>query len=154
MDNSPGRKALKQDIFLGIFITCFGALAFWSTLKFPSGAALMPRIVTILLTALGALLAVLSFVRYKSGKESAASPVEIIKLKYPVIAYLMVVFYVILINHLGFFSSTLLFLVCFMYFMNIKSVKTIALTVAILLGFVYLLFCVGLHVNFPSGILF
>ena len=153
MDNAPGRKALKQDIFLGIFIAIFGAVSFWSSLKFPSQAALMPKIITIILISLGILLSAVSFIRYKKGKESAASPIEIIKLKYPMVAFLMVVIYVILVNYLGFFCSTLLFLVCFMYFMNIKSVKTIAITVIILLSFVYLLFCVGLHVNFPSGIL-
>lgn len=74
-------------------------------------------------------------------------------MKYPAIAYLLILAYAAIINIFGFYSATLLFLVCFMYFMNIRKPRTIILTAVILLGFVYLLFNVGLSVNFPSGIL-
>lgn len=153
MDNKAGIKALKQDIFLGLFIAAFGAAAFISTLSFPQGAALMPRIVTILLLALGLLLSVISFVELKKGKIPEHTPIELARMKYPAIAYLLIVAYALLIDVLGFYSSTLLFLVCFMYFMNIKKLKTIIITSVVLLGFVYLLFNLGLSVNFPTGIL-
>lgn len=67
MDNKPGIKALKQDIFLGLFIALFGTVALISTFKFPEGAALMPRVVTILLLALGLLLSAASLIRLKKA---------------------------------------------------------------------------------------
>ncbi len=153
MDNKPGIKALKQDIFLGLFIALFGTVALISTFKFPEGAALMPRVVTILLLALGLLLSAAGLIKLKKGSIPEHTPIELARMKYPAIAYLLILVYAALINILGFYSATLLFLVCFMYFMNIRKPRTIILTAVILLGFVYLLFNVGLSVNFPSGIL-
>lgn len=148
------KTLIKQDVVLGIVIAAFGAAAFASTFRFPSSSTLFPRIVTLLLTALGLVLAGYSaaLIRHPE-KYPDSKPASLRAMKYPAAAYVLIVAYVALIRVLGFYCSTVLFLACYMFFMNIRSWKTILLTELILMGFVYLLFNVGLHVRFPVGLL-
>ena len=66
---------------------------------------------------------------------------------------MIIVVYVALIQVLGFYTATVLFLAVYMRFMNIRSLKVILLTEVVLLTFVFLLFHVGLSVRFPQGLL-
>lgn len=153
MNEISGKTILKQDIFLGAVITAFGAAAFWSTLSFPENSILFPRLTTALISFLGLLLMAKSALDLRARRYPEGTPVSLLRMKYPAMAYLIIVAYVALINVLGFYAATMLFLACYMRFMNIKSLKVIFLTEAILLGFVFLLFNVGLRVRFPQGLL-
>lgn len=153
MERNDGKTILKQDIVLGLVVAVFGAVALASTLSFPESSILYPRIVTSLIVVLGLLLTFKSAWDLKRGKYPEGCPVALARMKFPAIAYLIIVAYVVLIDVLGFYVSTVLFMTVFMRFMNIKSLKTILLTEAVLLIFVVLLFNFGLKVRFPAGLL-
>ena len=119
----------------------------------PASAVLFPRIVTSLLIILSLSLTGVSLINMKKGKYPDAQPLEVKTLQNPVISFAMIVAYVALINVLGFYSATVLFLIVFMRYMNIRSIKTIALTEVVLVGFIYLLFSVALNVRLPQGLL-
>ena len=151
--NETGVRVLRQDAGLGLIVAAFGAWALYKTFSMPASAVLFPRIVTSLLIILSLLLTVTSLINMKKGKYPDAQPLEVKTLQNPLISFAMIVAYVALINVLGFYSATVLFLIVFMRYMNIRSIKTIALTEVVLVGFIYLLFSVALNVRLPQGLL-
>ena len=71
----------------------------------------------------------------------------------PLAAFVLMLGYVLLIEVLGFYSATVLFLIAFMYYMNVRSPLTLLSTTGILISFIYLLFSVALKVRLPVGLL-
>ena len=76
------------------------------------------------------------------------------ELKGPILTFLMIIIYALCISFIGFFVSTFIFMMVFMYFQNFrKLIPMLVITVGfeILAWFVFVF---DLHLRLPAGLLF
>ena len=76
------------------------------------------------------------------------------ELKCPILTFLMIIIYALCISFIGFFVSTFIFMMVFMYFQNFrKLIPMLVITVGfeILAWFVFVF---ELHLRLPAGLLF
>lgn len=66
----------------------------------------------------------------------------------------MILAYTLLLDKIGFFVTSAVFMVIMSLWMGYRKIQFIAVTVVGLLGFIYWLFVFQLNVVLPSGILF
>lgn len=82
------------------------------------------------------------------------SEISLEEIKYPLIAIVYLLGYIISIKYVGFFVSTFVFLVLFMKFFRIKNHINIFLVSVGINLFIYGLFVNLLKIKLPTGILF
>ena len=73
--------------------------------------------------------------------------------KLPLLGYALIVVYILLIDVLGFFVSTTIFMVGYMLFLKMRKPLTLMLVTLGVDVFVYFLFVMQLKLNLPSGLL-
>ena len=153
-------KYFNLDVYISIFLIIVSIYAFIDASKFPEGSNIAPMICSVLL------IISCSFVLWKGLKSSAQvranmdekTVAKIEKdtkeMKISLISYGLCVGYVLAIPNLGFFTSTTLFLLSFMYYLKIRRYL---LAIIVTLGFnlaIYILFVYEMGVNLPKGLLF
>ena len=69
------------------------------------------------------------------------------------IVFALLILYVLAVVNIGFYIATPIMLVCYMWFMGIRKIRTILITTVIVMAFVYILFTMQLKVPLPKGIL-
>lgn len=98
----------------------------------------------------------LSSVREAAGEQEADEP-RLISTDFLVrggVAVLVSFLYVMIMPKLGYFVSTTITMIFFLWFFGVREIKGYAVFLMILLPFVYLLFVLGLKVLLPSGVAF
>jgi len=118
-------------------------------------AATFPFILILLLIIFSIMIIVNSYKR--EGFEDHGDDEERLSaslLKAPLITIAGIFLYCLLITLIGFFPSTVIFLVGYLYINNYRSIKVITITVISLIVFIYVLFVYQLNVRLPVGILF
>ncbi len=149
MDTS--KRKINMDVFIGIALALFSLYLLFETYSIKVESARFPRLIILLLLALSVVVIILGIrktVRPEIVPEDE-SVVEFKIIRIPLIVFLMISVYIALINFIGFYLSTLLFIPVFMYYYGIKSIKTILLTDVLLNVFVYVLFSQMLNVILP-----
>ena len=144
------QKTRKQDLVIGLTTVALGVFFWTYTPDFSDVSKRFSRFVLVLFIALGLVLCVTSILK---AKEPAGKEVALEEFKNPMIMFVLVTAYVILMSVLGFFTASALFMPAVMLFMGYrKPIPMICVTVG-MLGFVYVLFVAWLKVRLPSGIL-
>ena len=69
------------------------------------------------------------------------------------VAVILSVLYIIAMEYIGYFTSTVIFMVLFLWFSGVRSWKGSVLFLVVILPFIYLLFVKALKVMLPSGLL-
>ena len=72
----------------------------------------------------------------------------------PLVTLALVVVYALGFKYIGFYVTTFVITIALMVYMGVRSVKTIAIVVAVLMIFLYGLFTMQLKVPMPQGLLF
>lgn len=147
------KRAYKQDIVSGIVIVLIGSLAFVLSLDMPGNAPIFPRLVSFILVFLGGLLSLSSMIKMKKGVPAMVQAIELYKLKGPVFVFLLLLLYIFAVIYIGFYISTPIMLIGYMYLLGIRNTKTIVITTVVLMIFIYCLFTMQLGVPLPSGVL-
>ncbi len=146
-------KTRIQDLVIGIIVAALGVFLWTYTNgpKISDQNRNFSRFVLAVFIGLGLILAVISIVNAKKprGKE-----VTIPEFKNPLIMYVIIIAYVLLMTRLGFFAATVLFMPVVMLFMGYRKPIPIVCVTAGMLAFVYILFVLELKVRLPKGILF
>ena len=142
------------NLIIGIVIVLVGIFFIANTLDFPDlklepiGPAFMPRLYSILLIFLGLIL-VIKALREREEKASTES-----NIKYALLSMLIVIVYVLLIPLVGFYISTFIFTIVFLYFSKVRS-KIILISIPTgAIVFIYICFDKILKVAIPVGSLF
>ncbi len=158
------RRAVHQDVFIGIVMVIISVLLYAKSSTMPEGAAQFPTIILTLFSIFGLVITIggVGKTRAANSKQAeepkiADSREEVLsfsKIKMPFVSILIVAAYVILLSVLGFFVATSIFIIGFMMFYRVRSWKKIFLTVFCIDLFVYLLFIIQLNVPLPKGLLF
>ncbi len=131
---------------ISIIAICFAAALYAATFKYPVEVIAFPRF--LIWTLLG--LSVLLFIR--PGHTSGYSLKELLP-KEKVIAALLLVVYIIVFPIVGYFVTTFIFAILYMWIFNRKDLKKYLLVAAVYCGIIYLLFQKWLFVWFPEGML-
>jgi membrane-associated HD superfamily phosphohydrolase len=148
-------KRLHQDFYIGAVIFLFSLYFFIRSTDLPEGANTFPYYIFGILGVFGLLIAFFGW-RKRAHKniEKAEDEINFKTIKLPILSFLIIVLYASLVNVLGFFVSTSIFIVLFLLFYKIKNVLVIAGTIVSINLFIYLLFVYQLNVRLPAGLLF
>lgn len=143
----------RADLISSIIVMAVAIFFFYQTFAFPdtgadseTGPEFIPRIFSTLLMILGIILFIKSFT---TKEEAPTTKVKMIALT---IGILFV--YMLLINFLGFYSSTILFVLVLLLITNIRKIAlliTVPISIAL---FIFVFFENLLTVPIPTGILF
>ncbi len=157
------KSVIHQDVYVGVIMLVFSFFIYSEALAMHQQAALFPKVI-IPVFAVFALLILFSGIKKsrldtkKNQKDinenKAGNVITLEKLKIPVSVLLIVVFYLILINLLGFFVATFIFAVGLMYFCQMRDFKRIIFFAFATNLFVYILFVMQLNLRLPRGFFF
>lgn len=148
-------KRLHQDFYIGAVIFLFSLFFFIKSSDIPEGANLFPFYIFGLLGIFGLTISFFGWRKRKNKEtEKEANEIDFKTVKLPLFSFLIMVLYVGLINFLGFFVSTSIFILLFLVFYKIKNVVVIVGTIVFVNLFIYILFVYQLNVRLPSGYLF
>lgn len=145
------QKARFQDLCIGVLVTVIGVGAFILTNTMSPDAKLYTRVVTGLFAALGGILVVYTLI--KRNVPSPMGEADFTKANAVMVMLLLIIAYVILINVLGFFVSSTLYMLASMVYMGARKAKGMVITVFFMLIFIYFLFVMQLKVPLPHGLL-
>lgn len=153
-------KQLHHDVYAGIVILAVSIYFLVQAREFPERAALFPNLILGLFIFFAILLLINGVRKMALQKRDLDVPaadeeerLTISMIKMPILILVVVTAYVFLINVLGFFVSTALFMVGILYMLQLRSLKMYLLTIIFTLLFIYLLFVKLLHVFLPTGLL-
>ena len=149
---------LTKDSYLAIVIILFSIVVYLGSLSYPHESAYFPRFIIILLGVLGGALFVKEFLKKsgpaidkKKGSTSIFQNPAFFKVSLMIFS---TVIYLLIMNWVGFFSITIVYLPVMIWLMGVKKPSTIFLSTGIVLFFVLLIFRGFLKVPFPEGLLF
>ncbi|WP_164671166.1 tripartite tricarboxylate transporter TctB family protein [Virgibacillus doumboii] len=140
-----------QNILISILTIIFGGITYYYTLSFPdvpgsiTGPAFMPRIYAVLLIALGIILFCKSV--FISNEEPNPNSKKVL------LFILLFIIYAVLIPILGFYLSSILFLVMLLWMNHVKKVIYLVSVPAGVAFFLFVFFQQLLNVPLPTGFL-
>ena len=145
----------KSDIILIAAVYAITAFFFVMVLQYPSDVRIYPifiMVVLAVLTTMHLIKCLIQFAREKRIENDMPLLFEHFKAKQFFIVFAMLFAYVILINVLGFYISSLLFIAGTLVFFKIKPLY-IVITTVVFLVLIYGGFSTFLHVPLPRGLL-
>jgi hypothetical protein len=128
-------------------------LFLYDSLSLANSAAKFPRLVAGYIILLAGIMGLQAVRRHKSGGESAPSGREPVKIQRICLFLCLLLAYVSLVEPLGFFVATPLYIACAFWYLRATNPIT---AIAIVLGLSLLIYCVFvefLHLPVPMGFL-
>ncbi len=159
------KAKLHHDVWISAALIIFSVAFFSLTISFPKQSAVFPRffLVGLLLFSLIILAGGIRKTKLLKAADDKGNcgklqgkekNITFDELKNPLVGLAFIIAYIALINILGFFVSTALFLASLMLKLKIKNYLLVALTTIGVTAFVYVLFVSQLKLIMPKGILF
>lgn len=147
----------KVNILISVLLIIVAGLIINETRHFPKlsgtdvGAAFFPNLLSCLLILLAVILIVNSLRGKKNEREEASQRNSWRK---PGIGFVAVIIYLVLIYYLGFYISTPIFLILFMWMIQYRKWMPVLASAGLATLFIYEVFEVLLKVPMPTGSLF
>lgn len=149
------RIYLNQDVYTGLSLIVISAIFLVMSYDLIAEARLFPLIFLIIMIVFSILLIIKGVNRKEFNSHGDdEEKISIDLLKKPLVLFVGVFLYCLLINLIGFFLSSIIFMIAFMYLNKYKSYKSIIFSTLLTILFVYFIFVYQLNVAIPSGILF
>ena len=142
-----------QNLVIGLIVAAVGIFGISQAMGMPDGTRPYTLVVTGIFTVLGLLLSA-NAVIYRNKPAHDCGVVTIKEMINPMIAFVMVAVYTLLIPKVGFFVTSTVFMLIFMVWMGYRKPIPMVLTTVGMMGFIWYLFVYSLNVPLPSGILF
>ncbi|MDR2588581.1 MAG: tripartite tricarboxylate transporter TctB family protein [Spirochaetales bacterium] len=145
------KRKINNDVYIGILLTAVSVFFFIEVTKIHPEAALFPKVMLGTFIILAVLLTLMG-VRKTLRPELTLKSDLLLKfsvIRTPLIVFVIVAGYMVLLKVLGFFTATAIFVPAFMIFYGIKSIRTLLITDIALNVFVYVLFVRLLKVALP-----
>ena len=155
----------QKDLVTFLVIFGMGTFLYIRSVDFPLGAKAFPQVIIISVLVLTVVMIARSFLPARKTAKSETEPSvgqgdeeqersASTRLKtQPAVVLAAMIAYVALINVLGFFVTSILFVPGLIYYMGLRSWRAVLLPSVVLLVFVYVLFVTQLRVPLPTGIL-
>ncbi len=151
------KKASRATILSSVLIIVTSLFFFFNTLGFKKlasqiiGPEFMPRLYAFLLIGLSIILIIQSYMK-NEGKDRETSGRGYFK--YSIITMLFLGAYIIIIPIIGFYISTIIFVVSMLLFSRVRNKIVLAVIPVATSIFIYVFFSILLNVNMPSGFIF
>ena len=143
-------KDRKQMILVGLLTLVLAGAGWWFSAGWSADASRFPRLALSLLALLGLLL----MVQAARGKLVGEYMIHAKQLVGPAISFAIILGYVLLLEVIGFYVATALFLAGYMFYLGQRSWKVMLGATAGVLAFIYLLFTQALGTPLPHGLLY
>lgn len=147
------KRVFIQNIIAGAIVSAISAGAFVMTYYMPRRVVLFPRMGSLAMLFLGLLLVAVNVHRLRANAPTKKKPVEAAAFWNPLLTILIVAAYCAGMSILGFYVSTVLAMIGFMYFLGQRSWKTILGVTALITVIVWFFFSVQLKLPLPAGLL-
>ena len=145
------KRKINNDVFIGLFLTVVSGFFYLEASKIHPTAAQFPKIVLGLLFFMSLILMILGVRKTLKPalwlKSDTLLNINVIRT--PLLVFVVVAGYLVLMNFTGFFISTVIFVPVCMFFYGVKSIRLIIITNVVLNLFVYILFVRLLRVMLP-----
>lgn len=152
---------IHQDSMAGIIMLVISATLFIKTFELIQEAALYPLILITIFAAFAVFIIINGFKKLddeKKGKEieldNEEERIHVKLLKSPLITFLIIIIYGLLISMIGFFPATTLFLTAYLWSQKIRDWKAYLFMLVGFNLFIYVVFVLQLNVPLPSGSFF
>ena len=139
-----------SDRVVSIAFMVIALIFFLNTMKLPENSQMYPRFMIGIMTFLAILIFIKSF--FKAPEKEWKELFGHIQWKRFLFVFVISFVYIALINTLGFFTTTLLYLIISMVFLK-GTVKTFIISIPSFMLVLYLVFRIFLKVPLPTGIL-
>ena len=116
--------------------------------KYSLGPAFFPRFICIILFLIALILLIFSIKNKNFSKIKDKSS----NLKYSVVTIILFIIYIFLIERLGYFTSTIMFMISIIFLLKSKSLLINIIFSVVFSSVIYLLFSKGFNVSLPEGI--
>lgn len=140
-----------QDIIMGLGIIGISAFIFFTSLQWSNGAELLPMGASVLFFFFGILI-ILKGLRRGEEYEGDEERINLNLIKSPLALLFILIIFVFLLEILGFFISSSLFLIASLAFLRVRKIISYVYIVIGLNVFVYLIFVKLLHIRLPTSI--
>ena len=141
-----------QNLVIGLIVAAIGIFGIYNAMGMPDGTRPYTLVVTGIFTVLGLTLSG-NAIYYRKTPAHDCGVVTAKEMINPMIAFVMILVYTLLIPRIGFFVTSTVFMLIMMVWMGYRKILPMVLTTAGMMGFIYFLFVYQLHVPLPSGIL-
>lgn len=145
------QKSRIQDLVIGLIAIAIGVFLLLNSLKFPDTTKQFTWFVLFVFIGLGLVLVITSLI---NAKKPGGQEVDAKTFKNPLIMFLLVLLYVIMLDKIGFFVASVIFMPVTMLYMGYRKPLPIIFVTGGMLAFVWLLFVFELKVRLPQGLLF
>ncbi|MGE4283154.1 MAG: tripartite tricarboxylate transporter TctB family protein [Clostridia bacterium] len=142
---------INKDVSIGIGLILFSIFFLYESTKIHKGAAEFPKIILLTFLILSIILVVIGITKTLNPTLEKKSDKKILfsEIKSPLIVFLISAVYIALINIIGFFIATTLFVPIIMWYYGIRRFRQILVTTICLDLFIYVLFVRLLNVFLP-----
>ncbi|SET16765.1 Tripartite tricarboxylate transporter TctB family protein [Natronincola peptidivorans] len=155
------KRIIHHDIYIGTIMLLLSIAMFREVYTMPEGPAQFPKIILSLFAFFSLYVLFLGIKKTKvlndkyadSSKEKEEN-LTFTEIKMPLLTFLVIAGYVVVISLFGFFAATTLFMVSFMWTFKVRSWKIMILNTLGINLFIYLLFVLQLNVRLPKGLFF
>ena len=147
-------RNIHLDTFIGLLMLLVSGYFYYLTQEIPPEPAEFPKLVLIILMVFSLVImskGILLSLQAKKKGQTVEQYFE--KIRGPMFVYIALCVYVVLIELLGFFSSTTIASAFFMFLFGMRSYTKQFLVLIGINLFIYLLFVWQLKIVLPSGIL-
>ena len=156
MDNEKKKIRIHRDIPACLVIIVIGLLFLGEARNYPADTARFPAffaIVMLVLTSVVLVSAIIKSIKMTAQSEDAEEAINGNNAKSPLMCALAIGAYALAISYIGFYVSTIIFVIVFMYLQGYRDIKK-AIIIAIIgdIAF-YAIFQLVLGVYLPKGIL-
>ena len=129
------KSKINSDVILGVLLIVASAAIFATASGYPSGAALYPKGLAIIIGILSATL-IWTGLKKSADPNTPKCPITLEQIKMPVIVYLFMVAYIADFRFLGFFVATPIFIFGVLYYLKSGSWKK-----CLLISVIFTLLC-------------
>ena len=140
----------KEKVY-SLSVTALSALLTVQAFRYPAESSHFPRFLCILMV----LFSLISLVRAFKDKEQKCEKITFAStVKLPLIVFLTAIAYICGIAYVGYFVSTVVYMVCMMLMFNERRIIPMGAAIAVFIIVIYALFVHFLGLRLPQGILF
>jgi len=156
------KSMITKDLYLGGFLVLLSVLCYIESLSYPYQSAYFPRFIIALLAMLGLATVVKEIIKHKKAtdnKQAKASSTDekvafwmmtsVRKVSMMIFSSLV---YMVVMNYVGFFVTTSVYLPIMMRLLGIRRLRTLFLSTFVVVFVIYMIFVAFLNVPFPEGI--
>lgn len=144
---------MRTDTLVAVLLMGLSAVFYKLSMDLTEGGDIFPKLLSIVTAGLSLVLLIMDLrkARAESGSEKESGGPKTLR---PYVTFVLAVLYVVAVITIGFFVSTVAFMVVMMLYLGVRKIPNYLLAVAFVVAFYFFLFDKFLHVPLPRGLLF